>query len=131
MRYKRGYHYRCSDRKCHTRHTFLRLLDTYIRPKKCKWCSGTKFYRDKYRDNIEINVKPCQCDGYGHVALRDPSPPHRVGSKCCEYRKDGTKRLPGDPDWYNPHASDDLYDAQYREDYHDSPEATQGVLEHV
>jgi len=121
MRNKKGYHYRCRDLTCHARVTLLHLYEWYTRKPKCKKCGSNKFkkegfkhldpfYRDKYRDNIEINVDPCRCDGYGHVAINDPSPPHRIGSKCCEYRKDGTRRLPGDPDWYNPH-EEDIYDS--------------------
>lgn len=133
MRWKRGYHYRCRDYDCHTRVTLPHLLEWYKRKPKCKWCGSKKFkkdefkhidpfYRDRYRDNIEINVKPCQCDGYGHVAMRDPAPPHRIGSKCCEYRKDGTKRLPGDPDYHNPYAEEDSYENQQWHDL-EMPEA--------
>lgn len=129
MRWKRGYHYRCSDRKCHTRHTFLHPVEWYTRPKKCKWCGSAKFlkpgnegknrfYRDWHRDGKELDVKPCTCDGYGHVAKRESSPPHRRGSKYCMYRKNGEKRMPGDPDYRDARQD---YEEMNQEDYGDVP----------
>jgi hypothetical protein len=66
------YKYRCS--RCRVRHTFVRLVDDYIRPKKCKACGYTTFYWDKERNGR----RPlCTCDNYPYT--------HRKGSRMCEH----------------------------------------------
>ncbi len=40
----------------------------------------------------------CQCDGYVPVTAT-VGWPHRRGSPYCWYRKDGSQRMPGDPDF--------------------------------
>jgi hypothetical protein len=42
------------------------------------------------------NNKAMKCGCYGYAA---PHFPHRRGSKFCQFRKDGTRRELGDPDF--------------------------------
>jgi len=45
----------------------------------------------------------CICDGY----YRLWNGPHRKGSKYCYFRRDGTQRMPGDPDFTDRELSDE------------------------
>jgi hypothetical protein len=45
----------------------------------------------------DTKAMSCDCAGYKWGGA-----PHRKGSKACWFRKDGTQRVPGDPDFYDP-----------------------------
>lgn len=62
--------YRCM--LCRTRNTFVRKIETYVRPKKCKSCGHTRFYIDRWR--LHRNDY-CRCEGYHYT--------HRKGSTFC------------------------------------------------
>lgn len=68
------HYYRCC--KCRSRNVFRHALEWYLRPKKCKNCSRTRFYVDKERQN---RSDYCSCEGYHWK--------HRLGSPFCEHNK--------------------------------------------
>lgn len=85
-----GYHCRC--RVCQARQVKPRHPDEYLRGPRCRQCGRVNTLRvDKWANNRWRWEKTCTCGGY-HF-------PHRMGSRWCHYRKDGTDRLPGDPDF--------------------------------
>lgn len=93
---------RCSKESCRARHVFPKHPDEYIRPRKCDRCGGTRFrvVRDRAKDRC---ATLCDCGGYQFVGPRtNGNAPHRKGSRFCWYRKDGTPRKPGDPDFEDP-----------------------------
>jgi hypothetical protein len=42
----------------------------------------------------DTRANKCECDGYAN-----PKFPHRRGSRFCHFRKDGSRRELGDPDF--------------------------------
>lgn len=64
----------CRCGRCQARHTFSRHPDYFVRPKRCRVCGHTHFYRDKWMHRRGRQQK-CECGGY-HF-------PHRKGSKFC------------------------------------------------
>ncbi len=84
------YAYRCMF--CRARNMFIRKIDDYIIPRKCKSCKRVvcvacekkgmkkcphkKFYWDKSRNK---RTDYCNCSGYHYT--------HRVNSKFCEKNK--------------------------------------------
>lgn len=94
-RRSKGFNVRCSRETCKARDHFAKHPDEYLRPRKCRCCGGTKFRVDltHMKRNKALQGEGCKCAGY----LWDC--PHTIGSPYCWYRKDGTQRMPGDPDF--------------------------------
>lgn len=101
-------HCRCF--KCWRRQVKTMHPDQYLRRPRCQFCT-TKCKKHKYASancskcNVvylrvdtymqnRVLVTCYSCDGY-HF-------PHRQGSKQCCYRKDGSRRVRGDADFYDP-----------------------------
>lgn len=78
--------------------------DEYVRVPKCEGCGGIKYYVSHWMNRRDTKKMSCNCRGYVHHT-RNPSTTvweiHRRGSKYCWYRKDGTQRMPGDPDFFD------------------------------
>jgi len=72
-----SYNYRCGTANCRRQVTFKKLLEQYVRERKCDHCDG-KLYRTR-RDKIRNKKRTCECDGL-HF-------PHRAGSTiwCSEH----------------------------------------------
>lgn len=71
-------------------------IDWYKRRPRCRGCGKFDTLRpDKWMNERDNRALKCLCDGY----LVPAQFPHRRGSKYCRYRKDGTRREFGDPDW--------------------------------
>src|SRR5574343_110273 len=51
---------------------------------------------DKWMNTRNNKLLKCLCNGYAA-----PHFPPRRGSRFCYFRKDGTRRLPGDPDFHD------------------------------
>lgn len=69
--------------------------DWYRRRPRCRVCGKFDTLRlDKWMNERDNRALKCECDGY-----LTPHFPHRRGSKYCHFRKDGTRREFGDPDW--------------------------------
>ena len=70
--------------------------DDYVRRPKCKFCSmkGKPVYLkpDSYMNNRVLPVCNAGCYHF----------PHRQGSRYCFFRKNGERKQPGDPDWFDP-----------------------------
>lgn len=63
--------YRCN--KCRGRNVFLKLLEDYVRPRRCRHCGHGCFYLDRRR---QYRTDYCSCtEGYHHM--------HRLGSPLC------------------------------------------------
>ena len=108
IRAKKSVHVRCSKEKCKKRAVFDRHPDEYKVPRKCEGCGGTRFrvIRDRLRE-AGGRQRLCSCEGrvFGDLKASNWSaskPPHVRGSTNCWYRKDGTMRMPGDPDFSDP-----------------------------
>jgi hypothetical protein len=83
-------HVRC--RQCATRRVLRMAPDQYIRMPKCNVCGAQNYRKDKWMNNRPTRKHACwECAGYWF--------PHRMGSLYCVYRKDGTVRAIGDPDF--------------------------------
>lgn len=79
----------CRCRSCSARVVLSRHPDEYIRPRRCM-CGGS--YRvDKWQSSKPWRKLLCNCDGYHFT--------HRRGSEFCKYRKDKSRRYPGDDDF--------------------------------
>lgn len=70
------WHYRCM--KCRGRNVFRRMLEDYLRPKRCRHCGHGAFYLDRAR---QWRTDYCRCtEGYHYT--------HRVGSPLCVHNPD-------------------------------------------
>lgn len=95
------WHLRCSNSKCQARGVSRAHPDTWEKERKCWSCGGTRFRVDKWMQNRDTRREGCTCSGYKWPGAMTGAL-HRKGSKACWYRKDGTQRMPGDPDFYDP-----------------------------
>ena len=66
------YKYRCN--RCRTRNSFVKKLEHYLRPRRCRCCGHDRFYVDRERMRRRYE-HPCKCDGCHY--------PHRPGSSVC------------------------------------------------
>lgn len=99
------YHVRC--RNCQARRVLKREPAAYVRwntkhlalVSTAPACGcGSKEYRvDRWMNERDTRAMSCDCAGYVHLTGRVF--PHRKGSLYCWFRKDGTQRMPGDPDF--------------------------------
>lgn len=76
--------------------------DLYDRPPKCNGCGKTKYYVSNYMNGRNTKEMSCNCKGYVRFT-RNPKTTvweiHRKGSPYCWFRKDGSQRVHGDPDF--------------------------------
>lgn len=64
--------------KCRGRNVFVRQIEDYLRPKKCRHCGHSRFYLDRRR---QWRTDYCTCtDGYHYT--------HRIGSTFCIHNPD-------------------------------------------
>lgn len=89
------YHVRC--RKCDARRVLKTHPDHYKRIPQCR-CGAKSWRVDAWMNNRDTKAMACNCNGYVELTHRPPWP-HRIGSPYCWYRKEGTQRMPGDPDF--------------------------------
>ncbi|AWM87347.1 hypothetical protein C4E04_11785 [Microvirga sp. 17 mud 1-3] len=92
--------YHCRCRKCEARRVLPRHPDDYLRPPRCA-CGAKSWRIDRWMNTRDTSMHGagCNCSGYWFT--------HRRGSKFCWYRKDGTARVPGDPDFSDRELSAD------------------------
>jgi len=75
----------CRCRVCQARQVKAKHPDDYIRGARCRQCGRVGTLRaDKWMNNRWRKQKNCGCAGYRFV--------HRMGSKYCHYRADGSIR---------------------------------------
>lgn len=113
-------HVRCSKEKCKKRRLLPKHPEEYFkfdRKKKhfvnhappCENCGENKYRVDQWKIKYGRNIGDviCNCSGYNHLTRRIF--PHRQGSKYCWYRKDGSQRMEGDPDFRDSEMEEQLY----------------------
>jgi hypothetical protein len=95
------YHVRC--RKCQARRVLSKHPDAYALAPVCRSIGcGSRAYRvDKWMMNRNtsatgLNALGCNCGG---VPFSGGGNIHRKGTTYCWFRKDGSPRYPGDPDF--------------------------------
>lgn len=117
---------RCSRETCRLRYT-VKLEPLNF---KCRKCGNEKYRLDKTamaRDNAKMS---CLCTGYKWGDDRTSKAPHRKGSRQCHYRKDGTQRFPGDPDyWFETLEEEEWYEAQHRSNASGGEDGSSGSSE--
>ncbi|WP_186061014.1 hypothetical protein [Burkholderia gladioli] len=95
--------FHCRCRHCERRKTFRddpRVLERSAFP-KCA-CGARDWRYDKWMNNRDTGATACRCNGYPF--------PHRRGSFLCRHRKDGSDRLPGDPDFWDRGMTQEQHD---------------------
>lgn len=92
-------HVRCCNSKCQTRRVLKAKPDLMRRLPKCTGCGGTKYRIDWWMNGRDTRAMGCSCAGYVHLTGRAQWTIHRKGSPYCWFRKDGTQRMQGDPDF--------------------------------
>ena len=95
------YHVRC--KKCRARRVLPKHPDEYKFIPHCKSCDNTTYTVDKWmmeRNTSTTGPKAlgCNCAGYYWSGAGGV---HQKGSKFCWFRRDGTPRYPGDPDFFD------------------------------
>lgn len=65
----------CRCRYCGARRTLARHPDHYARTPPCRTCGRKTWRVDRYRDTVELAVKPCTCHHYSF--------PHFPGRGWC------------------------------------------------
>ncbi len=65
----------------------------------CRHCKGKRFRIDGWMNRRNTRKMGCTCDGYVHLTGRTEWQIHRKGSPWCWFRKDGSQRVEGDPDF--------------------------------
>lgn len=99
----------CRCRKCGARRVLPKHPDEYVRkPANCA-CGACSWRPDKWMNTRKtgLNGEGCLCSGYWFI--------HRMGSRYCWRRKDGTDRLLGDPDFHDREYSDEELAAMAKE----------------
>jgi len=97
------YHVRCSNRACRARRVLSRHPDSYLRLPRCDSCgrSGPGTWTiDPWLTKRNTRLEGCTCAGYAWGGYMSGAM-HRRGSLRCWYRADGTRREPGDEDFYD------------------------------
>lgn len=95
------YHVRC--RKCQARRVLSKHPDDYKIFPVCRspGCGSVSYRIDKWMMERNTSVHGpkalgCNCQGYPWSGAGGV---HQKGSKYCWFRRDGTPRYPGDPDF--------------------------------
>lgn len=83
--------YHCRCRRCRARKVLRRHPDGYTRQPQCRVCGQRDFVVDAWMMKRDTHAAACTCGGYHFW--------HRMGSKHCWHRADGSDRLPGDADF--------------------------------
>ena len=84
-------------KKCDKRRVLPKHPDEYSRPPKCSGCGHQEYSLSHWANRRDTKAESCNCAGYVHMTRRVW--PHRRGSKYCWFRKDGSQRFEGDPDF--------------------------------
>lgn len=77
----------------------------------CDGCGKNDYYISHWMNKRKSKHSNCSCKGYVHLTKRVW--PHRIGSKYCWYRKDGSQRVEGDKDFH-----DSEYEEYIKESHH-------------
>lgn len=96
------WHVRCSVEKCKTRRVLKKHPDLYESLPPCSGCGGTKYRIDNWMNSRDTRAMACACNGYVPMTSERSGSVwqlHRLGSKYCWFRKDGTQRMEGDEDF--------------------------------
>lgn len=119
-RYTMGTRCHCRCRKCGARQVKDKHPDDYILGPICRVCGRRNTIRiDRWMNTRWKYQKNCGCTGYWFT--------HRMGSKYCHYRNDGSLRHYGDPDFHDRQLERLNEEAHSQGDYdaQQEPEAAQ------
>ena len=83
------WHVRC--RSCRARRVLPKHPDLYRLQPQCRRCRVRNYVADLWMNQRNTRAMACYCYGYPFI--------HRVSSRFCQFRKDRTERLMGDPDF--------------------------------
>lgn len=103
------FHIRCSKEACRARQ-MVRVEPLNF---KCRKCGHGKFRKVNGGDRGKQTQ--CMCAGYKWEGRngRNHNARHRMGSKACWFRPDGTQRMPGDADYnYESEEEREWYESQ-------------------
>ncbi|QYW02161.1 hypothetical protein CPT_Sonora_059 [Stenotrophomonas phage Sonora] len=100
----------CRCRSCGARQVKAMPLEWYRTPPRCKGCRKRTLREDKWMNARDTRAQTCRCDGYVK-----PHFPHRRGSRFCKFRKDGTQRTLGDPDFQDQYMEWQKDHGEYKE----------------
>lgn len=95
--------YHCRCRKCDARKVLRFKPEEYKVQPQCNVCGVRDFRIDKWMNERDTKTNACFCGGY-HFK-------HRRSSFYCWFRKDGTERMLGDPDFWDRNMSQEDHDA--------------------
>jgi hypothetical protein len=94
--------FHCRCRKCDARKVLRFKPEEYKVQPQCI-CGRRDFRVDRYMQTRDTKTNACFCEGYPFK--------HRRSSLYCWFRRDGTGRYPGDPDFWDRNMSQEEHDA--------------------